>query len=85
MKWGSQPSVLRNSHIKPLSTVQVLVAHASVVSSKPTIELDLHAYTFVVGDNCLVIHHNNRPVKVYRYDPKDGYRSAKTVNAAVGY
>ena len=38
----------------------------------------------VVGDNCLVIHDHNGPVNVYSYNPKDGHRSAKTVDAAVG-
>ena len=62
-----------------------MVAHASVASSKPKVELDSHADTCVVGDNCLVIHDHNRPVNVYSYDPKDGHRSAKTVDATVGY
>ena len=39
----------------------------------------------VVGDNYLVIHDHNRPVNVYSYDPEDGHRSAKTVDAAVSY
>ena len=62
-----------------------MVAHASVASSKPKIELDSHAETCVVGDNCLVIHNHNRPISVYNYDPKDGHRSAKTVDVAVCY
>ena len=61
------------------------MAHASVVSSKPKVELDLHAVMCVVGDNCLVIHDHNRPVNVYSYDPKDGHGSAKTIDATVGY
>ena len=61
------------------------MAHASVARNKPKIELDSHADTCVVGDNCLVIHDHNRPVNVYSYDPKDGHRSAKTVDATVGY
>ena len=62
-----------------------MMAHASVASSKPKLELDAHADTFVVGDNCLVIHNHNRPVNVYSYDPKDGHKSTKKVNATVGY
>ena len=77
--------MLRDSYLKPLSTVQVIVAHASVASSKPKVELDSHADTCVVGDNCVVVHNLNRPVNVYSYDPMDGHRSAKTVNAEVGY
>ena len=41
--------------------------------------------TCVVGDNYLVIHDHNRPINVYSYDLNDGHRSAKTVDAAVGY
>ena len=81
----SQLSVLRDSYVQPLSTIQVTVAHASVESSKPKVELDSYADTFVVGDYCLVVHNHNRPVNVYSYDPNDGHKSAKTVNAAVGY
>ena len=62
-----------------------MVADASVASNKPKVELDSHADMHVVGDNCLVIHDHNRPVNMYNYDPKDENRSAKTVDAAVGY
>ena len=62
-----------------------MVAHASVASSKPKVELDSHTETCVVGDNCLVIHDHNRPVNVYSYNPEDGHRSAKTVDATLGY
>ena len=62
-----------------------MVAHASVASSKPKVELNAHADMCVVGDNCLVIHDHNRPVCFYSYDPKDGPRSAKKVDATVGY
>ena len=62
-----------------------MVVHASFASSKPKVEVDTHADMCVVGDNCLVVHDHNRPVNVYSYDPKDGHRSAKTVDAAVRY
>ena len=62
-----------------------MVAHASVATSKPKIELDSHADMHIDGDKCLVIHDHNRPVNVYSYGQKDGHRSAKTVDAAVGY
>ena len=62
-----------------------MVARASVASSKPKVELDSHADMCVVGDNCLVFHDYNRPVNVHKYDLKDGHRSAKTIDAAVGY
>ena len=61
------------------------MAHASVASSKPKVELDSHADTCVVGDKCLIIHDHNKPVNVYSYSPKDVNRNAKTVYAAVGY
>ena len=40
--------------------VFVMVAHASVEISKLKVELDSHADTCVIGDNCLVIHDHNR-------------------------
>ena len=55
-----------------------------VASSKPKVELDSHADKYLVVDICLVLHDHNRPVIVYSYK-KDGHRSAKTVDAAVGY
>ena len=61
------------------------MAHASVASSKLTVELDSHADTCVVDHNCLVIHNHNSPVNIYSYDPKDGNKSAKTPDAKVGY
>ena len=61
-----------------------MVVHASVASSKPKLELDSHADKCFVGDNCLVIHDNNRLVNVYGYDPKDGHRSAKANGVTVG-
>ena len=52
----SEPSLLRISYVKPLSTICVMVAHASVAISKPELELDSHADTCLVGDNSLFIH-----------------------------
>ena len=60
------------------------MAHASIASSKPNVELDLQADTYVDGDNHLVTHDHNRPVNIYIYNPKDGHRT-KTVDAAVEY
>ena len=71
--------------MKPLSTVGVMVAHALVTSRKPEVEFVSHADTCVVGDKCLAIQDHNRPVNVYSYDPKYGCKSAKTVDATVGY
>ena len=56
------PSMLKDSFIKPLSTVNVMVAHVSVASRKPKVELDSHAGTCIVVDSCLVIHDHKRPV-----------------------
>ena len=61
------------------------MAHASVASSKPKEELDLYADRCVVGDSCLVIYDHNSHVNICSYDPKDGHRSAKTVDAAIIY
>ena len=61
------------------------MAQASVASSEPKEELDSQKDTCVVGDKCLVICDHNRPVNVYHYNPKDGHRSAKTVDATAGY
>ena len=44
------------------------MAHGSVATSKPKVELDSYPDTFVVGDNCLVTHDHNRPVNFYSYD-----------------
>ena len=61
-----------------------MVANVSVASCKLKVELDSHANTYVFGDDCLINHEHNRPVNVYSYDPKDGNRNAKTVDATVG-
>ena len=70
--------MLKNCYVKT-------VAHASVASSKHKEEFDSHADMCIFDDNCLVIHDHNRPVNIYSYDSKDGHRSAKTVDATVGY
>ena len=85
LKGDSQFSKLKDIHLKPLSTVRIMVAHASIASSKPKVKLDSYADMCVVGDNCLGVHDYNRPVNVYSYNPEDGHKSARTVNAAVGY
>ena len=54
-----------------------MVAHSSVTSSKPKVELDFHANTCVVGDICLVFH--------LQLHPKQWPQSAKTVDAEIGY
>ena len=59
------------------------MAHGSVANSKTKAEIASYADICVVQDNCLVIHDHNRPVNVYPYKPKDGHRSAKTVDSAV--
>ena len=61
-----------------------MVAHTSVASSKPKVDLHSQTDMCVAGDNCLVIHDHNRPVHIFSYNPKDGHRSAKTADAAVG-
>ena len=76
LKEDSQPSVLWDGYVKPIRTIQVMVAHASVANSKPKVELDSHADMCVVGDNCLVIHDTNRTVNVYSYVPKDSHQNS---------
>ena len=78
----SQLSELRDDFIKPLTIVHVMVAHASVASSKSKVELELHTDTCLVGNNCLVLHDNNNN---YSYDSSNVYRNVQTVDAAVGY
>ena len=82
---NSQPSMLSDSHFKPLNIIHVLIAHASVAHSKSKVKINSHADTCVVGNNCLIIHDHNRQVNVYSYNPKDGYRSAKKFDATVDY
>ena len=72
-----------DNFIESVTTILVTVAHASIAYNKPKVELDSHADTCVVGHNSSVIHDHNRPVNVY--NPKDGYRSDKTVDVTVGY
>ena len=55
----TQHSVLRNSYVKLLNTIHNMVAHPSVASCKPKVELDSHTDMCVVGDNYLVIHDHN--------------------------
>ena len=82
---NSLSRMLRKSYVQLLTTIQVMVAHASAASSKPKLKLALHEDTCVVGHDCLVVHYHNRPVNVYSYNPIDGHRSAKTVDATVNY
>ena len=56
-----------------------MVAHDLVDSRKSKVEIDSHANTFPVVENCLIINDNNRPVSVYSYNP------SKTVNASKDY
>ena len=65
---GQSDQQLRNGYVKLLSTVQVIVAHASVASSESKVQLDSHAYMSVVGNNCLVIHSHYRQVNIYSND-----------------
>ena len=55
------------------------MAHASVASNESKVDLDSHADTCLVGDNCLVIHNHNRPLNVYSCNLRDGHRNAKTL------
>ena len=48
-----------------------------------SLELDSHAD--VVGDHYVVVHYYNRPVNVFRFDPKAATKHARIVIAAVTY
>ena len=50
---GSQPNALKERLIMPLTTIQIIVVHALVASSKSKVELDSHADTCVIDDYCL--------------------------------
>ena len=78
-----QPRGLRRSCIMPLTTVHVMVAHASVASNKPQVELDLYLEKCVVGDNCLVLHDHNTSVNVYSCNIKDGHRGTSMLQLVV--
>ena len=60
-------------------------AHISVAVVKTKIKLDSHADTCVVGDHYLIVYDHNRPVNIYRYDPKADLKHACMVNTAVAY
>ena len=49
-----------------------MVAHGSVANRKPKAELDSHADTCVVDDDCAVIHYHDRLVNIYT---KVGYQN----------
>ena len=53
---GTVSPVSWESFIKPLTTIDAIVAHDSVASSKTKVELDSHADKCGVGNNFLVIH-----------------------------
>ena len=61
------------------------VAQASVVSSKPNVNLDLHAKTCVVGNNCLALSGHNKPFDVFSNASKGSHKCARTVDAALCY
>ena len=62
-----------------------LSAYTSLAVVETKIKLDSHADTCVVGDYCLIVHDNNRPMNVYGYDPKAGSKYTHVVDATVAY
>ena len=66
-----------------MQTVHLSAQNSLAVDTK--IELDLLANKCVVGDHCLVVHDNNRPMNVFGYNPKVGSKHVCTVNATVNY
>ena len=69
------------------SSVQIvqLSAQNSLTVVKTEIELESHADTCVVGDHCLVIHDHNRPMNVFGYDLKAGWKHVCIIDAAIAY
>ena len=69
--------------------ISVQTVHFSAPNSLPVVEtkikLDSHADICVVGDHCLVVGDHNRPVNVFRYNPKVGSKHAYIINATVAY
>ena len=62
-----------------------LSAHTSIAVVKIKIELDSHADTCDVGEDCLIVQDHNRPVNVYGYDPKAGSKHACIVYTTITY
>ena len=62
-----------------------LVAKTSIIVVKTKIEVDSHADTCVVGDNCQIVDNHNKPVNVYGHNPKAGSKHAHIVNATVAF
>ena len=50
-----------------------------------SLELDYHADTCVIGEDCLILNDYERPVTVYGYDRPLGAQSFCTVSAVLGY
>ena len=65
-----------------MQTVHLSV-HTNIAVVKTKIELDSNADTCAVGDHCLIVHDHNRPVNVYRNNPKAGLKYALVFNATV--
>ena len=65
LKDSSQPSVLRDSYVKPLSIIHIIGANASFASSKHKVALDSQAGTCVASDSCLVINDYKTTLLVY--------------------
>ena len=62
-----------------------LSVHNSLAVIKTKIELDSHADTCVVHNQCLIVHDHDRPENVFGYNPKTGSKHACIVNATVSY
>ena len=67
-----------------VSTVH-LSAQKSLAVVKSKIELDSHADTCVLNDQCLIVHNHNTPVSVEGYDSKVESKHACIVDVIVAY
>ena len=66
------------------SRIQML-SHLSSNDIDTSLELDYHADTCVIGEDCLILNDYERPVTVYGYDRDLGVQSFCTVSDILGY
>ena len=63
----------------------LLIVNTSLAAVKPKMWLNSHADTCVVGENFLIEYDHNRPVNVFGYNPKAGFKQDCIVDAMIAY
>jgi hypothetical protein len=81
---------LRNICLQPdLPRVAVASSQTKITpdltNTQTTLDLDSHADTCVLGQNCLIILDHNRPIQVHSYNPSLGYQTFQTVSSVLYY